>query len=269
MVNLIKLLMPPLFIIIYQKTKRYLQNLSIHRLPTGYENLLLINTVIEKSITAKNKMESQKLINMDSFRIFVAMALGNGEINRVIDLGGASGYHFFSAMLLPNSRNFEWVVVETPLFSEEAKKREELKEIIFCDNIYEAFSALENDVDLVYCSRALQYIDDPIRVLREICAANPKYIFITGIAFSPDDEIHLYSQRSELQNNGPQVNQRKLQKLEQVEYPLQLFPRKKIEEILTENYSIELRIDEDSQVHLFEGKKIGYNGLWAVRRDIV
>ena len=267
--NYLKLFIPPIVFLIPRVYSKIIKRIRPQKTFDSYENSALIDAIIEKTIIAKENIHKEKRINIDAFRIFVAMALGNCETKRIVDLGGAAGYHYFNAKRMHTSKELNWVIVETPLFCKKAKEISELSEIRFCDNVSDAFETLSGEVDLVYCSRALQYFGDPFAILKEICSLSPKNIFISGIPESPDNQIHKHVQTSKMSDNGPQVHKGKSPNLGDVEYSLQLLPTNMIEEVLNAKYSIELRIDEEPQAHIFKGQKIPFKGIWAVRRDIL
>jgi putative methyltransferase (TIGR04325 family) len=265
MLRIIMLVTPPFILILVRKALKFIAHHQPGPNYKSYENPKLINAVIEKTILARDDIENYQKINIDSFRIFVAFALGNCEIQSIVDVGGAAGYHYFSARTAFPRKQFKWVVVETRMLVQEAQKKNELNDLIFCDNIPEAFKTLSNEVDLVYSSRAFQYLEDPITSLKEITELKPRHIFLTGIAFSPDNEVHEITQISALKDNGPQVSRRKIRD-EEIVYKLKLYPRSMFEDILKSGYRIELQIDEDQVVHTYKGKHIPYNGIWAVRK---
>ena len=263
--RVLKLFIPPALLILARNTLSFITRDRTDNNFVSYENPKLIKSVIEKTIIAKQNILGNHQINIDSFRILAAFALGKNEINSIVDLGGAAGYHYFTAKSAFPESELKWAVVETKMLVQAAQDKNDLKEIIFCNTIQQAFTSLSNNVDLVYSSRAFQYIDEPIATLKEITALKPRYIFLTGIAFSPDDDVHEIIQVSALRDNGPQSSNRKSRNTK-IMYKLQLFPRAVIEDILKTDYNIELRIDEDPVVHIYKGKPISYNGLWAVRK---
>lgn len=267
-IKLLKLVVPPFFWLIIRRVKSILSTLTYRNQQQGYENLELINSIIDKTIIIKKCMYTERKIYIDSFRVFAALILSNRDISRVVELGGAAGYHFFNLKTALPSKELRWTIVETSLFCEVASRREDLHPLHFCDNLQEAFSSYSGEVDLLYCSRALQYLTDPITTLNEICKLAPKFIFLSGIAFSPDRDIHVYEQISEISSNGPQIVGVK-PSVKKVRYNMKLIPQQVIEQILDTEYVILLRISEEPLVHIYKGQTIPYNGIWAVRKDLV
>jgi putative methyltransferase (TIGR04325 family) len=234
---------------------------------TGYENPNLVETIIRKTILAKENIASEKRIHLDAIRVFLPFALAKNEINNVLELGGGAGYHYFNVATAGLIKELNWTILETPEFCKQAEKYQELKKIKFIDNLNSINLRTYGEFDLVYCSRALQYFDDPISILNQIVSFNPKYIYLTGITFSPDNEFHSYTQVSQLSNNGPQVGKMSIENVS-VDYRLQLLPQVMLEGELNERYSIELRINEEQAVHNYHGIEIPYKGIWAIRRDL-
>jgi putative methyltransferase (TIGR04325 family) len=264
----IKLLLPPIILSLAVKLYGKLKNNVIRKNLSGYENPILVENVIKKSLSAKESIFAEKKINLDAIRVFLPFALAKIQIKSVLEFGGGAGYHYFNAAAAGLVDEINWTIVETPEFCKQASNYKELSKIKFIHNLESANSIEHEDVDLIYCSRALQYFDDPFKTLRQILSINAKYLYLTGITFSPDNEIHEYTQKSLLSSNGPQAEEIETANF-LVDYKLQLLPERMVEKEITQFYSIELRINEEPVVHLFRGKEIPYKGIWAIRRDLV
>jgi putative methyltransferase (TIGR04325 family) len=260
-------MLPPILILFARELKNVLMRAGKSPEISGYENPVLVKAVISRSIKAKQQIVLERTLKIDSFRVFLPFALAKSEISKVIELGGGAGYHYYNAKEARANQELDWVIVETGEMCAQASTNQELAEVSFRPNLEAAFEKLSRGVDLVYCSRALQYFPDPIAVIEKVCEFKPKYLFFTGIAFSHNENMHCMSQNSVLSSNGPQ-NATEEERKTIVHYELNLIPRKKFEEILNVGYTIELRTKEEPGVHYFEGHEIPYEGIWAVRKGL-
>jgi putative methyltransferase (TIGR04325 family) len=234
---------------------------------TEYTNPRLIEHIVERTVVASRIINEDRKINLDAFRIFLAFALPLDKPSSVVDLGGAGGYHYFNAKVAFGESSLNWVIVETSELCRYAKQKNELKEIYFTSNLEDAFNHLGNNVDLLYCSRALQYLPNPLETLREACALLPRHIFLTGLAFSPNDKLEKIKQYSSLSSNGPQVRAAGSRQ-ENVIYELQLLSKSSLNKILSENYVTIFETAEEPRVHRMGSLDIPYAGIYAVRKDI-
>jgi putative methyltransferase (TIGR04325 family) len=255
---------------VYLLGKKVYSKIVINKLTpilTGYENSELVESVIRKTIIAKKRLITNRTVNQDAFRVFLPFALANEKIVNVVEIGGGSGYHYFNALVGNVSKELNWTILETQELCNQAKNRTELSEIQFISDLKSISGNLNSEIDLIYCCGSLQYVPDPISTIKQICELNPKYIFITRTPFSPDEGIYTYMQSSPLSSNGPSSTDGNLNK-KIVQYEMQLVPESVIQEIIKQNYSIEMYTDEDQAVHHFKGKTISYRGIWAVRKDL-
>ena len=265
--HLVALFLPPVVLLIWRKINPiFLAALGRSNI-TDYTDMTLIKHVVNQSIAASKIIEEDRKINIDSFRVFFALAMSPEKPSSVVDLGGAGGYHYFNAKAAFGKAALNWTIVETPEFCMHAREQSELKEIYFTSSLTEAFNQYDNDIDLFMCSRALQYLPNPIDVLREACTALPKRIFLTGLAFSPDGESKKITQSSSLSSNGPQTGTVAMKQV-MVEYELQLLSRSAVEEIISQNFVILYETVEEARVHKLRSLHIPYTGIYAVRKDI-
>jgi putative methyltransferase (TIGR04325 family) len=256
--------------IIYSLGSRYYLRIKQNRRRSslaGYENPKLVESIIRKTILAKQKIDNEKRIHLDAIRVFLPFALAKSKIKNVLELGGGAGYHYFNVATAGLAVEINWTILETPEFCKQAKKYQELDKINFINNLDSVKAQTHGGIDLVYCSRALQYFDDPLGIIKQIVTFNPKYIYLTGLTFSPDHEFHNHTQISELSSNGPQVEKTEIEN-SSVNYNLQLLPERMLEAELNERYSIELRLNEEPVVHIHREIEIPYKGIWAIRKDL-
>lgn len=118
------------------------------------------------------------------------------EASTVLDFGGGCGIHYKQA----NSPTIRWAVVET---SAMVKRARELAtdRLQFFSDISEAQRWL-GDVNVMHSNGALQYSNDPVGVLKQLCAVKAKTMLWTRLRLSQETtERELQSSR--LRDNGP------------------------------------------------------------------
>jgi len=211
----------------------------------GYEAKELVNVVIEKTKILEKEITNKNVFDFSILRIISAILLAqnNKEIN-VIDFGGAAGHHYLIAKkILGDKFNLNWNVIETTRMTNECSKIFSSKNLNFYDNAQKVKNN-SNEIDLVFTSSALQYCSNPVSTLRELLALNAKYLFITRTPFSPLDHDLISVQKSLLSDNGPGPLPNSFQE-KIIYYPVTFISRKKIEDLISENYDVEFILEED------------------------
>jgi putative methyltransferase (TIGR04325 family) len=99
---------------------------------------------------------------------------------RVLDFGGACGFHYFASQRLGVSTR--WAVVETPAMAERASSLE-TNELKFFSTIDAASRWLEG-VDFVHSSGALQYTPTPSETLDQLLALSAPVIMWSRMALA-------------------------------------------------------------------------------------
>lgn len=114
----------------------------------------------------------------------------------VLDFGGGCGLHYKEA----NSERVRWAVVETEPMVARAKEVE-TDHLKFFTSIAEAASWL-GQVEVIHSDGAVQYTNDPLSVVRELCRINADKLLWQRVYFS-DDLRGPHEQVSLLSENGP------------------------------------------------------------------
>jgi len=158
------------------KTKNYIKNLEIKPYALNAANVFLVN-IIQKYL-----LEYQ--IN---------------DIT-ILDFGGACGAHYFETKrFFGLNIKFNWIVVETPEMVNSAKIHGlENEELFFVDSI----EKINNSVDLVHSSGALQYVPDWNDYLRSLVELNAKYMLFNRMMFNENNRTFATIQKSKLSDNG-------------------------------------------------------------------
>ena len=171
-----------------------------------------------KVITYKTKLFREALFARDRIileassllavaGVLLAMQRNQGKSLQVIDLGGASGTHYFVIKhilkdLLPSDLKIMWYVVETQA-TVLASRDLENDELRFFTDIAQAKEALEH-VDLVHSSSALQCLPDPRSTLEQLIECGADYIYLgrIGLTLEKTDVIALH--KANLKLAGPE-----------------------------------------------------------------
>ncbi len=116
----------------------------------------------------------------------------------VLDFGGACGLHYKVASV--QSPNIRWAVVDTPAM---VKRASELStdRLQFFSEIKAAADWL-GPIDVMHSNGALQYVDDPISTLSELCALRAGKMIWERMRFSSGGLMR-ETQISRLVDNGP------------------------------------------------------------------
>ena len=233
---------------------------DIARMPDveGYMDIELINSVITRTTNLRSEMAHKKQVDLNLTRLILPFAfMPKAKTLNILDFGGGAGIHYEVARLSFPNQEFHWVVVESLNFSQSSTSQTS-PSLKFRSSISEAIS-LNSHFDLVVASSSLQYTENPISYLEELCAIRAPYLYITRQILSNDKQFIFFNQVTKLGDHGPgQVpfefsNKKTMHKM--IAAPVELF-----EEILEKNYSIVLRIKEEQNVHEFSGHQLNYFG---------
>ena len=89
----------------------FIQNYLFKKNYQGYDSLVLNNSIIQKTLTYNNqKFFNKNDINVKRTLKFISF-IKRKKIKKILDFGGAAGYHYFIAKYILNYR-FKWFVVE-------------------------------------------------------------------------------------------------------------------------------------------------------------
>jgi putative methyltransferase (TIGR04325 family) len=212
----------------------------------GYEENDFINVVYAKTRLYRDSLLTQHpfVSDITSLRTLIGLSLSSrdSELN-VIDFGGACGAHYFLTKAVFGKRvRLRWHVVETPNMVSKAIGLED-GNLKFFDDLQEAMSGLGH-VDLVYSNSVLPYVPRPYVGLEQLTECGAKNIFITRVGLSTVAKELVVIQESSLSANGPGPMPQDMQD-GIVQYPVTFARKDKFEEILGQNYSINIIFEEN------------------------
>ena len=184
---------------------------------------------------------------------------------RVLDFGGAAGYHYFLARrFVPASIRLDWHVVETPYIVARAGHLAP-NELQFFSTIAEATASWDQPPALVLASGVLQCLPDPIAVAQDLMDVQARVLVITRTAVTPDAMRGTIIQTSRLAHNGPGplpegfVDRPLL-------FPTVLVPRSELEATLVRDYRILASGVEETCAYRAGATCIDMYGYVCVRR---
>ncbi|WKA26545.1 class I SAM-dependent methyltransferase [Bradyrhizobium roseum] len=149
----------------------------------GYENEELVDTIFRKTVAYDPKGDWALV----------------SDIKTVLDFGGGAGLHYKLARL--QNPDIRWAVVETQAMVRRASElaTDRLK---FFSDIGPAADWLD-DVDLMHSNGAIQYVPNPIEVVRSLCAVRPAAIVWRRVPTNDGEAEVREMQTSFLSDNGP------------------------------------------------------------------
>lgn len=228
-----------------------------------YEQDELIEVVLRKNEIFRALPLSNQLLSSDAARILMAIGLArNNNKITVVDFGGGGGNHFTIANIgFPDSVAFDWNIVETPKFVENARKIS-IPNLRYFDELSKAVNAVQN-VDLLLASSTLQYCPDPIGMLNQLTMSGAKCLYLTRTPFNSGAETIFSTQASWLSRNGPGPLPAGF-KDRKISYPIGYASRSKVEEVLQARYEIVFKADEgEAPAFKVLGEKVSMTGYFC------
>lgn len=228
----------------------------------GYEDPYLINAILQETKEYIISINDEFTTIADETLIHTLIPLAFLNSNRtlnVIDIGGASGIHYFALKkVLGEKYKFNWHIVETNSLIKISRVLEN-SELKFFNKLHDAVKDLEN-IDLILASGAIQYFEDPKKILTEIVNTGAAYILLTRLSLSQDKEI-ISVQRSLLSQNSfeklpPGIKDKV------IKYPHTNIREIDLNRIIQTNYKIKIKIEDKSGIQRINNHKcVGYGLL--------
>jgi putative methyltransferase (TIGR04325 family) len=231
----------------------------------GYEENDFVNVVYEKTRRYRDSLLTKQpfVSEITSLRTLIGLALSSrpSELN-VIDFGGACGAHYFLTKAVFGKRvRLRWHVVETSAMVSKAIGLEDGR-LKFFDDLQKATSGLEH-VDLVYSDSVLPYVPRPYAGLKQLTECGATNIFITRVGLSTEAKELVVIQESSLSANGPGPMPQDMRD-GIVQYPVTFARKDRFEEILGQNYSINIIFEENRGAYQAANHSIDMYGYFCV-----
>jgi putative methyltransferase (TIGR04325 family) len=167
----------------------------------GYENSSLIDVVVRKTRALSNAPRIDDVVPGEALLptlSAVAIAAKSGPV-RVLDFGGAAGLHYLAAKQIFPDRQFRWAVIETTEMTK-AVAPFITAELRYFTRLEDGANWLEQ-VDLMHCVSALQYVSEPETTLAQLIALQAKTMLWAKLMLGQRRER--FAQTSRLRDNGP------------------------------------------------------------------
>ncbi len=234
----------------------------------GYENIDLINLVIEKTINYSKQIYESNHCDISDLSPLISMSMIYSNSINVIDWGGGAGSHFYAVQkILPPGVKINWCVIETKTMVEQCKKRICEPGLHFYEHLDEAKIFLNNQIDLVFSNSALQYSSEPLSTIRSLIELQPENIFITRTPFSDFEDKMYFVQSSVIIGNGPgQSYSGSIDINQKVKYPLVIVNYQKVLDLLENDFNIKLSWSENNKAFKSKNVKIQTMGLMASKK---
>ena len=173
----------------------------------GYQNELLIDTIMEASLKVKNgeAVFERDGILMDKIEYswpitahMLKIAIENDKALRVLDFGGGFGSHYYQNRdMFKALSELRWCVVEQYEVAQKAKSYFQNTELTF----YEAIDqiSIEDNINLALFSGVLQYIENPYSIVDQIISLGIDNILVDRTNFDCNnkaDEVYIQKNRN-------------------------------------------------------------------------
>ena len=149
----------------------------------GYENAELVDTIFRKTVAYDPKGDWALV----------------SDIKTVLDFGGGAGLHYKLACL--QNPHIRWAVVETQAMVRRARVLATDRLGFFSD--IDVAADWLNDVELMHSNGAIQYVPNPIEVVRSLCAVRSRAIVWRRVPTNDGAAEEREMQTSFLSDNGP------------------------------------------------------------------
>lgn len=207
---------------------------------------------VARVVAAKTELFRRSLqspvpeLDLGAMRTLVGLACAKSPSGtlRVLDFGGACGYHYFIARLaLGEGQALDWRVVETPAMVHAASELAS-RELSFFTSISEAVESWQEPPELVFASGVVQCVSEPLEVCRSLVDIGAETLFITRTGLSEDETTRAIVHHSSLSSNGPGPLPRGFAD-KAIRYPTTFVPATHVEKVVESRYHIVARVIED------------------------
>ena len=245
----VKSLLPPVALEVFRRLNRrnmvhfvgsYKDWQTAEKKAYGYDAASILDKVIvatRKVISGEAKFERDSmtfdtvLYPFPIIAILLRAASENENNLAVLDFGGALGSSYFQCRdFLHGVKNLHWCVVEQPHFVEAGNQYFTSEALLFFSKVKD--SQCIHRANVVLFSGVLQYLPEPLTVIKEVIEIGADYIVIDRNPFVAKGETVLSLQKVP-------------KNIVHSSYPVWLFNESKFRQVFSGKYSEVLRMWED------------------------
>jgi putative methyltransferase (TIGR04325 family) len=228
---------------------------------SGYNSELLAAVVSQKTSRFAKELQQTRKLDLTALRSMIflgAIQPCNRDTLRVLDFGGACGYHYLIAKALQPTLNYDWRVVESEAMAEAGTKDHQTDELSFFPSIS---ACVREDwlPEVIFASSSLQYVPDPNYTVSELLNIGSELCYITRTPLSDFDQSLVTIQKSALSNNGPGALPQGFTD-QIVTYPITFFPIKDL--LVTARslgYAVRISVEEERASLAYNGVSINHH----------
>lgn len=231
---------------------------SAQRKCTGYDNIRIFEKVLE---TARRVRDKEIPFERDSVAFekieysFPVLSSLLHIVERkhklnIIDFGGSLGSSYYqNRSFLSHLSEFNWCIVEQPHFVKSGKAEFSDKFLHFYNTIEECIE--NHEVNVIFFSNVLQYLENPYEFLRKVVSYNFEYIIIDRTLLLPGEKDRITIQKVP-------------KKIYKAEYSCWFLSEKKVTDIIKGNYNMIYDFDVSGTINI----KSLYKGYFFQRKDL-
>lgn len=204
----------------------------------GYDDKAIIEKVHASALQVRsgNKKYERDSVVFDEIEYswpvsscFLFVALAESKKLNILDFGGGLGSCYFQhAPFFTELEHLSWSIVEQEAFYEIGIKDFCDERLKFYPDINTCFN--EENVNVVFLSSVLQYLDSPYEILGEILEKNSKYIILDRLSIINRDKDRITTQVVP-------------KEIYEATYPCRFFSKTKLMSVLLEKYEVVFEFD--------------------------
>ncbi len=288
--KIIKLIIPPIFIKIYQillmssNTKKDEKNIEnennirwkgnynswqeAQKECAGYDDSIIIQKVLKSTLMVKNGeavYERDSVLfdkieyNWSLLATLLKIAINYENKLSIIDFGGALGSTYFqNRYFLNDLKEINWKVVEQEHFVEKGKEYIQNDELSFYNSIEESLKT--KDTSILLLSSVIQYLDKPYTWLEKFLSYDFEYIIIDRTAFIKQIDNKNQDERLIIQYIPENIYK--------ASYPVWFFNEEKFLKKILEKYELITTYTQtvENSIQLEDNAKGYWNGFLLKKR---
>lgn len=165
--------------------------------PPGYGDPVILKAVEKatRDVISGAKAYERDSVTFEKPEIYwpvwgcLQSAMRPREAARILDFGGSLGSTFYQILPFIGNADLDWRIVEQPSFTARGRQITEDPRLSFFDDIDSALKDFKPD--LIYAGSSIQYLEDPLRAVREFASSEARVVFIDKTPVSLSESYQL------------------------------------------------------------------------------